>query len=215
MVVDPFTHERLFSQKHVRNALSIMAACGMYDWSGEFMFRVGIPALSGRGGGIMAVIPNLGGFCTWSPRLDKCFNSVRGVTFYCELIKNFNFHGYETLVRNKMDPTVFGGSWGNERICNLLNAASKNDLIEVKKELSFIDINSADYDNRTALHVAAEKGHKDIVRYLISVKADINKVDNLGNTPKDITKSKTIKRLLSKDNSEDTPKKRKLGKSRH
>lgn len=195
--VNPFTHERLFNKKHVRNALSIMAACGMYDWSGEFTFRVGIPAQSGRGGGILAVVPDLGGFCTWSPRLDKCYNSVRGVRFYCELTGHYNFHAYETLIRNKKDPTVFGGNWNDCRICNLLDAAAKNDIVEVKKELAFLNVNAADYDDRTALHVAAENGHREVVEYLLAHRADVTVVDGFGHVPKDCAKSKKLKRLLA------------------
>ena len=195
--LNPFTRERLFNKKHVRNALSIMSACGMYDWSGEFTFHVGIPAQSGVGGGILAVVPNLGAFCTFSPRLDNYSISVRGVQFYRELTKIYNFHVYEPMIRNKLDPTVFNGNWNDCRISNLLDAASNNDLVELKKELAYIDVNSSDYDGRTALHVAAENGHKDIIEYLLRHGADINLKDRWGHTAQDCTKSKKLKALLT------------------
>ena len=60
--INPYTGEIIFSPKTVRNILSIMQTCGMYDYSGEFAFKIGIPAKSGVAGAIMIVIPNVMGF---------------------------------------------------------------------------------------------------------------------------------------------------------
>ena len=55
----------------VRNVLSLMFSCGMYNYSGEFAFTVGLPAKSGVSGGLVLVIPNLMGIGLWSPPLDE------------------------------------------------------------------------------------------------------------------------------------------------
>jgi glutaminase len=55
--VNPITGERAIAQEYVDNVLGVMATCGMYDWSGEWIYRVGLPAKSGVGGGILAVLP--------------------------------------------------------------------------------------------------------------------------------------------------------------
>ena len=57
----------------------LMASCGLYDRSGEFAFRVGVPAKSGSAGGIMASIPGRMGIGTFSPLLDEKGNSICGM----------------------------------------------------------------------------------------------------------------------------------------
>ena len=65
--------------------LSVMTTCGMYDFTGEWVYRVGMPAKSGVGGGIIAVLPGQLGIGVFSPALDERGNSVRGVQV-CEAI---------------------------------------------------------------------------------------------------------------------------------
>ena len=77
--VCPTTGQRIFEPEQVRNCLSLMSSCGMYDYSGRFAFSMGFPCKSGVGGGLFIVIPGVMGICTWSPRLDDIGNSVRGV----------------------------------------------------------------------------------------------------------------------------------------
>ena len=66
--VCPVTGADVFDAQTVKNVLSVMSNCGMYDYSGEFAFSMGFPSKSGVGGGLLIVIPGVAGFCTWSPR---------------------------------------------------------------------------------------------------------------------------------------------------
>lgn len=77
--ISPLTGEALVSRKLARLVKTFMVTCGMYDGSGEFAIKVGIPAKSGVGGGIMAVVPGNMGIGVFGPALDSRGNSVGGV----------------------------------------------------------------------------------------------------------------------------------------
>ena len=80
---NPLTGESAFSIRHVKDILSIMFTCGMYDYSGQWAYRVGVPAKSGVSGGVLAVVNRQVGIATYSPRLDPCGNSCRGIEVCC------------------------------------------------------------------------------------------------------------------------------------
>jgi glutaminase len=90
--INPFTREPAIHRDHVDNILSVMATCGMYDYSGEWIYRVGLPAKSGVGGGIIAVLPGQLGIGVFSPPLDAQGNSVRGIRACVDLAREFNLH---------------------------------------------------------------------------------------------------------------------------
>ena len=104
--VSPITGERVFEPSTVQACLSLMTSCGLYDYSGEWAFRVGLPAKSGVAGAIFVVVPNVMGLCAWSPRLDQHGNSVRALAFYEELVRTFALHPFDDLAgarRDKID----------------------------------------------------------------------------------------------------------------
>jgi glutaminase len=76
--VNPVTGERVVSVDSCRATLAVMATAGLYETSGQWLQRVGLPGKSGIGGGIVAVSPGKGGLGTFSPPLDAAGNSVRG-----------------------------------------------------------------------------------------------------------------------------------------
>jgi glutaminase len=93
--VNPLTQARAIEQQHVKDVLSVMLTCGMYDYAGEWAYRVGLPAKSGVGGGICAVVPGVAGIGVFSPPLDSRGNSVRGIKVCEELSMRFGLHAFE------------------------------------------------------------------------------------------------------------------------
>ena len=76
--VNPTNGERVISKQAVEKVISVMSTCGMYDYSGNWAFEVGIPAKSGVGGGIVAIVPGKMSLCVWSPQLNEKGNSLIG-----------------------------------------------------------------------------------------------------------------------------------------
>jgi glutaminase len=95
--VNPVTGQRAVAQRYVKDVLSIMLSCGMYDYSGEWAYRVGVPAKSGVSGGITAVLPGQAGIAVFSPPLDAKGNSLRGIKVFEELSSRFSLHFMEVL----------------------------------------------------------------------------------------------------------------------
>ncbi|XP_055520401.1 glutaminase kidney isoform, mitochondrial-like [Leucoraja erinacea] len=185
----PITGERILSAEAVRNTLSLMHSCGMYDFSGEFAFHVGLPAKSGVSGGVLLVVPNVMGVMCWSPALDKVGNSVRGIDFCQELVSLFNFHNYDNLrhFARKLDPRRNGSEAREESVVNLLFAAYSGDIAALRRfALSAMDMEQKDYDSRTPLHIAAAEGHVEVVCFLLDA-CCVNPFckDRWGNTPLD------------------------------
>ncbi|WP_265949837.1 glutaminase A [Dechloromonas sp. A34] len=88
----PLTGERALPVEHVERVLSVMATCGMYDFAGSWLYEIGMPAKSGVGGGIIAVLPGRFGIGIFSPRLDAKGNSVRGIEACRQLSQDFGLH---------------------------------------------------------------------------------------------------------------------------
>ncbi|XP_053564115.1 glutaminase liver isoform, mitochondrial [Bombina bombina] len=165
----PITGEQVLSGESVRNTLSLMHSCGMYDFSGQFAFNVGLPAKSGVSGAILLVVPNVMGVFCWSPPLDRIGNSVRGIHFCQDLVSLFNFHNYDNLRHcvRKLDPRKEAGEARNKTVVNLLFAAYSGDVSALRRfALSSMNMEQMDYDSRTALHVAASEGHVDVIKFL-------------------------------------------------
>jgi glutaminase len=77
--VNPVTDRRMLPAEHVPELLAVMATAGFYDESGEWMYTAGLPAKTGVGGGIVAVVPGRFAIAAFSPRLNEAGNSIRSL----------------------------------------------------------------------------------------------------------------------------------------
>jgi prepilin-type processing-associated H-X9-DG protein len=75
----PLNGKRCLDPTTVKSTISLMFSCGMYDYSGEFLYTIGVPCKSGVSGALLLVVPSVMGIAIWSPRLDRLGNSARGV----------------------------------------------------------------------------------------------------------------------------------------
>lgn len=167
----PLTGQKVFSSRTVQHTLSLMHSCGMYDYSGQFAFHVGLPAKSGVSGAILIVVPKVCGIMVWSPPLDQHGNSVRGMQFCKELVNYFDFHNYDLKGASsgrKLDPRRRKAEVQGEKVVYLLYAASYGDVTALRRYyLSGTDMTLTDYDGRTALHIAAAQGFSEVVKFLL------------------------------------------------
>jgi glutaminase len=90
--VNPITGKQAIRGEYVESVLSVMETCGMYDFAGEWVYKVGMPAKSGVSGGVIAVLPGQLGIGVFSPLLDPRGNSVRGIRVCEELSRRFDLH---------------------------------------------------------------------------------------------------------------------------
>ena len=93
--VNPITGDRAVPARYIRDILSVMYTCGMYNFAGEWAYKVGIPAKSGVSGGIIAIVPHQIGIAVFSPPLDSHGNSVRGIKVCEDLAREFELHMFD------------------------------------------------------------------------------------------------------------------------
>jgi glutaminase len=106
--VNPATGERALTTRYLRDVLRVMHTCGMYDFAGQWAYRIGIPAKSGVSGGIMAVVPGKLGIVVFSPGLDVYGNSLRGTAVCEEISERLGLH----IFADNAEDEVHGGASG-------------------------------------------------------------------------------------------------------
>jgi glutaminase len=112
--VNPVTGVVALKRRYVDKLLAVMSTCGMYDYSGGWIFNVGMPAKSGVGGGIMAVLPGQFGLGVFSPLLDSKGNSVRGIAACERISRDFGLHMFN--VARATSATVLRRSYDCRRV---------------------------------------------------------------------------------------------------
>ena len=90
--VNPVTGKQAIRGEYVESVLSVMGSCGMYDYAGEWIYNIGMPAKSGVAGGVIAVLPGQLGIGVFSPRLDARGNSVRGIKVCQDVSRHLDLH---------------------------------------------------------------------------------------------------------------------------
>ena len=90
--INPITNQPAIQPEYVSDLLTVMYTCGMYDFAGEWSYRIGLPAKSGVGGGILAVVPGQMGIAVYSPRLDQHGNSIAGIKALEAISRELDLH---------------------------------------------------------------------------------------------------------------------------
>jgi glutaminase len=114
--INPLTKKQAIRGEYVESVLSVMASSGMYDYAGEWLYRIGMPAKSGVSGGIIAVLPGQLGIGVFSPLLDARGNSVRGIKVCDALSRSLDLHTFnlshaaQSVIRLRFDGSQVSSS---------------------------------------------------------------------------------------------------------
>ncbi len=125
--VNPVTGKQALRGEYVESVLSVMGSCGMYDYAGEWIYNIGMPAKSGVSGGVIAVVPGQLGIGVFSPRLDSRGNTVRGIGVCAEISRDLDLHLLNCPNNGEMALRL--KSNGAELTSNRVRTASESDLL--------------------------------------------------------------------------------------
>jgi len=158
--VNPVTGMVALRKESVPKVLSVMSSCGMYDYSGAWVYEVGMPAKSGVGGGIVAVLPGQLGLGVFSPPLDAKGNSVRGIEVCRRISGDHHLHLFSTVratsasvLRVRYDGAqIRSHRWRSEQEVELLQqCGGLIQIYELQGELKFGSAESLVQDMLTRL----------------------------------------------------------------
>ena len=137
--VNPVTRQRAIGADNVDEVLSVMTTCGMYDYAGEWLYRVGFPAKSGVAGGVLAVLPGQFGIGVFSPPLDARGNSVRGVAVCTALSNELELHSLRAA-RTALSPIRAQFDLRRAASRRLRLEAERTDLAEVAAQAAVFQL---------------------------------------------------------------------------
>jgi len=146
--VNPLTGLRAIQADYVKNVIAVMNSCGMYDYSGEWSYRIGLPAKSGVGGGIIAVLPGRMGIGVFSPPLDERGNSLRGIKVCEDLSLRFGLNMFDVAlnptpsVRRQFTAASMSSKRGRNAAERAVLDAHSRDIhvLELRGDLNFTAI---------------------------------------------------------------------------
>ena len=93
--IHPITKERLLKEEYVPKVLAVMSMEGLYQNTGDWMYTVGLPAKSGVGGGILAIVPGKMAIAVFAPPLDEAGNSVKAQKAIACIAQKLGFNIYK------------------------------------------------------------------------------------------------------------------------
>lgn len=131
------------------------------------------------------------GIAVYSPKLDKAYNSLKGAKFLLKFVQEFHYddidHVYSAAKMQMIDDKNKCNKDENDSDSfHLLYYAKQNKLREIRRSVAQgQDVNYCDYDQRTPLHLAANYGNFEVVKYLVSHGAYCHIKDRFDNTPLD------------------------------
>lgn len=151
--VNPVTGEQVMTPYAISRTLSVMTSSGMYDYAGEWIYRIGIPAKSGVGGGILAALPARLGLGSYSPNLDKHGNSVRGIKVCEALSSHYDLHMLNRSddARNAIIADYHIGQSPSRRVRRLGEReilAAHEDEVRVIELVGTLSLSAVDYISR-------------------------------------------------------------------
>ncbi|NJP64731.1 glutaminase [Streptomyces spiramenti] len=164
--VNPLSGEQVVPGRVVRQTLSVMFSCGMYDAAGDWATQVGIPAKSGVAGGLIGALPGRIGIATFSPRLDRHGNSVRGVSLFERFSSDMGLHVMEepsagqAVVRSNH---VVGSGPGALRVLELQGGIGFAGAERVVREV----LETAPTETRVAIDLARVHAIDDVARRMV------------------------------------------------
>jgi glutaminase len=157
--VNPMTGRRVTDAAVVRRTLSVMVTCGMYDAAGDWVSAVGMPAKSGVGGGIVAVLPGQLGIGVYSPLLDDKGNSVRGVRVCRSLSQRLGLHFLTVTRESRSTIRTISDACDRVRVYelhgDLLFAGTEQVLRRVEREKDDFDVAILDVTRVDTINDAA------------------------------------------------------------
>jgi glutaminase len=187
--VNPYTGRRVVEEEVTRHILTLLLLAGCGAQSGEFAFKVGVPLKSTGKGALLMIVPQKFGACVLSTEVNEFEVSVLAKRFYVDLGTRFNIHVLEGTQNQKLAPTSYDFSTARTYGQTLLQCAESADLAGLRSYAnSGHDLDFADYDKRTAAHLAAMNGHVCILSYLDDRGAQLDVQDAWGQRPIDEAK---------------------------